>query len=340
MQMIQKLGRGSIKESFDHLPSGICFADKYGVIILCNYQMHRLCHALMGSDIQHIFELRGALKNPAPGISFADDAGNVLRFPDGQVWEFREESVTDANGKTYAQIQAFPMTQLYAKKAELEQENQKLEQVNQRARRLSKELDQTVREEETFALKMRVHNDIGLCLLTTRRTLTEQGALDELQQAGKLWRQKIPAFAVVDFISYDDLKNGQEAATSLVDPLRELIDSSAGLGVKITLNGILPEDSKLAYLLVTAMRECATNTVRHARGTEMTVTLFETARSISAQITNNGQQPKGEIREGGGLTDLRRRIEKAGGSMHIKSTPIYQLSMTLPRKEETSCSTC
>ena len=53
----EKIGRASIKEGLDNLPSGICFADQNGTIILCNRQMHRLCHALMGMDLQHISEL-------------------------------------------------------------------------------------------------------------------------------------------------------------------------------------------------------------------------------------------------------------------------------------------
>lgn len=40
--------RRAIKESADNLPSGICFADSNGVIILCNRQMHRLCHRSFG----------------------------------------------------------------------------------------------------------------------------------------------------------------------------------------------------------------------------------------------------------------------------------------------------
>lgn len=47
----EKIGRASIKEGLDNLPSGICFADQNGTIILCNRQMHRLCHALMGMDL-------------------------------------------------------------------------------------------------------------------------------------------------------------------------------------------------------------------------------------------------------------------------------------------------
>ena len=49
--MKHRIGRNSIKESFDNLPSGVCFADKHGVIILCNRQMHRLCYLLLGTDL-------------------------------------------------------------------------------------------------------------------------------------------------------------------------------------------------------------------------------------------------------------------------------------------------
>ena len=56
-----KLGRSSVKEGFDNLPSAICFAGRDGIIMLCNLQMHRLCHVLMGMDLQHISELRHAL---------------------------------------------------------------------------------------------------------------------------------------------------------------------------------------------------------------------------------------------------------------------------------------
>lgn len=82
----------------------------------------------------------------------------------------------------------------------------------------------------------------------------------------------------------------------------------------------MPEDEEQSYLLMTAIMECATNTVRHARGSEMAVRLFEEKNTLSVRIENNGIQPKGDIVEGGGLSDLRRRIEKAGGSMNIQSS--------------------
>ena len=57
--MKRSLRRAS-KESVDNLPSGICFADSNGVIVLCNRQKHRLCPDLMGRDLQYLDELRAA----------------------------------------------------------------------------------------------------------------------------------------------------------------------------------------------------------------------------------------------------------------------------------------
>ena len=40
-----------------------------------------------------------------------------------------------------------------------------------------------------------------------------------------------------------------------------------------------------------------------------------------------------EIKEGGGLSSLRRRIEKAGGTVTVHSLPVFVLEVTLPDKE-------
>ena len=86
--------------------------------------------------------------------------------------------------------------------------------------------------------------------------------------------------------------------------------------------------------ITTAMRECATNTVRHAGGNEMKVRIFEVKSTLVVWIENNGKPPERKVVEGGGLSDLRKRIEKAGGTMRIKSSPTYRLTVILPGKEK------
>ena len=319
--------RSAIKESVDNLPSGICFADANGVIVLCNRQMHRLCHALMNRDLQCLDELRGALKAPAAGVMPVDAGTSSLQFRDGTVWFFRESKITDAAGKRCTQVQALDVTALYGKRVELEKENAALHETNRRAKRLYAELDRTVRE-ETFAMKMRVHDDMGMCLLTARRALEENAALPELREAGKIWLRVLDRTAAVT----DAAEQPERPTAQTV--LKELLSSADGIGVRIALDGELPRERDGAYLLIAAMRECATNALRHAGGSEMTVRIRRGENGITAEITNNGAPPQREITEGGGLSGLRRRVESAGGTMRVESRPSFALTITVPGEEK------
>lgn len=324
----ERIGRASIKESLDNLPSGICFADQSGLVILSNKQMYRLCYTLMGMDLQHISELLDALEKPQAGIQSVGADTNVYRFPEGKVWKFTQSSITDADGNAYTQVLAVDVTALYEKGDELEQENRRLEEVNARARNLYAQLDDIVREEENFAVKTHVHDEMGELLGLTRNMLTQRELPPErLKALGKRWEHigdTLGAVGKQDGDAFDSDKT-----------LAELTEGIAGIGVALHVRGEFPQKSGAAYLLTAAVRECAINTVRHAKGSEMTVELTKTPHSLIAAITNDGLAPAGEVVEGGGLSALRRRIEGTGGAMQVESTPRFRLVITLPGKEET-----
>ena len=324
----ERIGRASIKESLDNLPSGICFADQSGLVILSNRQMYRLCYTLMGVDLQHISELLDALEKPQAGIQSVGADTNVYRFPEGKVWKFTQSSITDADGNAYTQVLAVDVTALYEKEDELQQENRRLEEVNARARNLYAQLDNIVREEENFAVKTHVHDEMGELLGLTRNMLTQRELPPErLKALGKRWEHigdTLGAVGKQDGDAFDSDKT-----------LAELTEGIAGIGVALHVRGEFPQKSGAAYLLTAAVRECAINTVRHAKGSEMTVEMTKTPHALTASITNDGLAPAGEVIEGGGLSALRRRIEGTGGSMQVESTPRFRLVITLPGKEET-----
>lgn len=324
----ERIGRASIKESLDNLPSGICFADQSGLVILSNRQMYRLCYTLMGMDLQHISELLDALEKPQAGIQSVGADTNVYRFPEGKVWKFTQSSITDADGNAYTQVLAVDVTALYEKGDELEQENRRLEEVNARARNLYAQLDDIVREEENFAVKTHVHDEMGELLGLTRNMLTQRELPPErLKALGKRWEHigdTLGAVGKQDGDAFDSDKT-----------LAELTERIAGIGVALHVRGEFPQKSGAAYLLTAAVRECAINTARHAKGSEMTVELTKTPHSLIAAITNDGMAPAGEVVEGGGLSALRRRIEGTGGAMQVESAPCFRLVITLPGKEET-----
>ena len=326
----ERIGRASIKESLDNLPSGICFADQSGLVILSNRQMYRLCYTLMGVDLQHISELLDALEKPQAGIQSVGADTNVYRFPEGKVWKFTQSSITDADGNAYTQVLAVDVTALYEKEDELQQENRRLEEVNARARNLYAQLDNIVREEENFAVKTHVHDEMGELLGLTRNMLTQRELPPErLKALGKRWEHigdTLGAVGKQDGDAFDSDKT-----------LAELTEGIAGIGVALHVRGEFPQKSGAAYLLTAAVRECAINTVRHAKGSEMTVELTKTPHALTASITNDGLAPAGEVIEGGGLSALRRRIEGTGGSLQVERTPRCRLVITLPGKEETPC---
>ena len=306
-----RLKRSAVKEAFDNLPSGIYFFDENGMVTLCNYQMHRLVFALTGRDLQSLSDLQAILKKEPEGVFVLDD---------GSAWRFFSESVTTLTGNTYTQIMAADVTQLYLKQQELREDNQRLEEYAERMRRLSANIITLIREEEILNTKMRVHDDIGRSVIATRQFLKQNRPMEELDLHA--WKMAVGL-----------LKHDNEAMEDK-DGLAQLRSAADGLKIKIIMSGNLPQDAETSGLLLAAVRECMSNAVRHAGADEMYVTLSCEDHYASAVITNNGAVPEGKVTEGGGLSSLRVRISKCGGSMELQSTPGFKLTVSVPVRGE------
>lgn len=323
-----RIGRRSIKESVDKLPIGVCFAGENGALVLCNRQMQRLYRRLAGADLQRLSELRRAVARPGDGILTLDAGAHILRFPEGRAWQFTERLVTDAYGRRYTQALAQDVTELADRRARLERENAALLDANARMRKLYRELGDVVREEETLAMKMRLHDEIGAGLLLARRALEEGAPLAALQRCGAAWATIAGMLRAAE--------TGDGAAGEPDSPgrkLAELTRAAAGIGVRIAIKGALPESAAAAQLTIAAIRTCATNAARHARADQLFVEIRESGDAIAVAIENSGDAPEGEIVEGGGLSDLRRRTERAGGMMLVDSLPAFRLTLTLPKED-------
>lgn len=308
-----RLKRNAVKEAFDNLPSGVCFFDKNGIVTLCNYQMHRLVFALTGRDLQSLPELQELLNG-------STSVNGIFVLDDGSAWKFLQESITTQYGNTYTQVTASDVTELYRKQQELEQDNRRLEEYAQRMRRLSSDIISLIREEETLNMKMRVHDDIGRSVIATRRFLQQNRPMEELDLT--VWKNAVRL-----------LKHDNEIMDEK-DALAQLITAAEGIGIRIRLSGKLPENTEAAQLLITAVRECMTNAVRHAKASELYVNLSFDGSMYSAVITNNEAVPEETITEGGGLSSLRMRINKKGGTMKVKIRPVFELTVSVPAKLE------
>ena len=112
----------------------------------------------------------------------------------------------------------------------------------------------------------------------------------------------------------------------------KLLDSAKTGGVTVRIRGEEPTNV-VAELMYTAMQVCLTNAIQHANATEVSVNIWENECSDTVMIRNNGKPPEKKIMEGGGLTNLRHRIEKSGGKMTVQSLPEFSLVIEMKKHE-------
>lgn len=311
-----------IKESFDNLPMALCFFNSRGIACLVNRRMHWVSTQLLGSSVQTLSELERALASPPDTVEQLSTQPPTYRFSDGSIFRFTQEVIRDEEGHCYTQVTASDVTELVRQQYALEEENQRLEDANERLRQLMEQMPEIVREEEILTMKMRVHDDIGHSILSARRALLQEADLSTIRENAAVWEKSISLLHRANGMAQPD------------DAVEYAVSRGKALGVQVILEGKLPEAASERQLLALAISECVTNCVRHAGGTELYVRLRDAGSMLTITITNNGAAPEGTIREGGGLSGLRRRVAAAGGRMTVYSSPRFALVVMLPGKED------
>ncbi len=291
---------------------------------LVNHRMLALSSLLRKNGVQTLAEMQIVLQAPPANICCLDPKLQIYRFPDGKVFRFLQEQITTKAGIRYTQITAADVTELMRRQTRLKEENAKLTDANHRLRKIFEQMPEIIREEETLEMKLRVHDDIGHSILAARRALLRQADLDDLRASAALWEQSIAVL----------FRSNQMGTQS--EPLEAAIRRAGEMGVRVLTEGMPSEAPKVRTLIALAIRECAANCARHAGGTELYVR-FRQDRGMYTNLclTNNGEAPREEIREGGGLSMLRHRVEEAGGCMEIQSLPCFKLFLSLPEQEVT-----
>lgn len=309
----------SIKQAVDDLPMGLCFADLFGRIVLCNCKMSDIAIMLLGSHPQTLNELESALLNPpeTSGIEIIKDSDNLFRFPDGRIRRFHKYMLTAPEIKGYTQLSAQDVTDVYNENVSLERENQKLREINKKLNRMYECMEDTVREKESLDLKVYIHDTLGRSLITIQDIISSSSdsvgtKLESLKEA----------------VSY--LSSNRSTFRNTFEDVQQ---KAAEMGVKVTLDGYIPTDTPAENLIVAAARECVTNCIRHAKGDLVKVSVHEISGIIRVVITNNGEAPHEKPEEGSGLSSLRRSVEASGGEMHISHIPAFALILNIPGKE-------
>lgn len=318
----ERLHAGAVKEGLDAMPTGVCFAAPEGTPLLVNVQMDRLCGLLLDRgllDARAFWDaLRaGAFKN---GVRLSGlEPAVTVRTADGTVWDFRRSVLDTAQGPVVELI-AYDVTEQYRLNRELTARTRRLAAVGARLRLFSREVERVAREKELLAAKIHIHDELGRTLLALRAYLAQPAGSRDRRTILPLWRYVASALetgSVRD--GPDDWMAAQEAARAV--------------GVTAECAGALPSNAQQRALLLAAVRECANNAALHAGAARLLLVVRENGAAVSAELTNDGAPPETEVRETGGLKNLRAAVEKAGGVMTVESAPRFVLRIVF-RKEE------
>ena len=311
----------AVKNALDALPTGLFYHWENGFPKLVNERMDILCRRLSSEgalDGNRFWEMLGK-------GSFSEKAG-ILRtgtepmvlFENGEVFQFSRKQLL-FEGVPLVEITATDITEEYGLGQQLEAENEKVKQINERMREFSADVTDATIAQEILSAKIRIHDNLGSLLLATRRYIEEDEGSDR-GSLSMMWRQ------IMALLRRDNRIGGS-------DMYRTVLGAAEDVGIGVWIRGELPEVPWQKRIVVTAINECITNTLRHAGGDELRIHTVKTAEETVVTLKNNGTPPGNPVPETGGLGNLRRMAESQGAKMEVSGDPEFTLSLRFDREE-------
>ncbi len=306
----------SVKEALDDLPAGVCFIDENGTVALSNVKMNEWCHQLTRQPLADGFAFLRELE--AAGERRGEQ--RLLRLSEDLVLLFTQ-SIVEADGKQYRALAAADMTEQYRVTAFLEEKNAKLRDISVRMKAYSVEQTELIMRRESLAARVAVHDALGHALLRTKQYL-EHPDPDEA----------FALFALLKQTNDHLLVAARTEGDPETDPLEHALQIAKGIGVKVRITGDPPQAAELRLLAGQAVRECATNAVKHADGDAMELAFSETPGFFSVILKTNGAPAPGPVALTGGLRSLGDAVSSAGGSVRVQPLPAFTVTLRLPKK--------
>ena len=315
----------SVNEAVDDVPCGVCFSDPLGRIVLCNTKMQELSRIMTGSYLQDYEVLRKVIDgvSEAKGLRRLSSDSNVFYFPDASVWMFQEYRLQEPDCAGYLQTVAVNVSEIYYNGEKIKANNEKLEILNHKLEEMYEKIGDKIREQETLALKMQVHDNFGRSLLSIRRILERKENQDKMDKQ----------LSALKHLVYILTGSAVESMEKLYE---DTIKHAEELGISVQISGNFPLYPSYRVLADRAIRECVTNCARHAHGNVVFVKIDKYANEYNIRITNDGDAPEKNAEEGGGLSALRKAAESMNCTMQISFVPEFCLILKMPLTERMS----
>ena len=320
-ELYTQLSSISIKEAIDTLRTGLLFYRPEGDILLCNRRMDELARQLTGRPLHSGRAFQQLLEDgPLHDGCVREILGEqqVFRVPDDSVWSISAHEIPMGR-RTCVLLTADDVTERWNAVKFLDHQNQMLEKRGQELRHTIEHLQAICEAEEIARSKGRVHDILGQRISLLLRALRDGQQPDEA--------------LLMEFARSLPTALREDQTPDPARRLEVLQETFRGMDVSVEIQGALPEVRSVADSFAEIAVECVTNAVRHGYATHIQFHLFQND-CWRMTVIDNGIPPAGPIREGGGISGMRRRVSRLGGILEVYTVPRFRIELAVPKEAE------
>ena len=319
VKRITSINPSSFGIAAEMIDCGLLFAETDGTPVLVNARMRDISRRIIKKDRTYAANFWDRiLKCEDQDIIKTEFAGNpTFIMQDGDVISFSRTKLSDGR-KEYYEILAQDVTELYKHTEELKEQNTELEKVEERLAGTYSNVADLRQERELLSYKLHIHDELGNSVLKGARLLDgrdiESSDIDKLCES---WTGTLNNL----------MSNVHQGESTGENIYMDVINTAKALGVRLILKGDRPVRSDI---LSFALREAVYNSVKHA-GADIVICEGKLSDNVyEFKISDNSRKTFSDIKEGGGLLNIRRLVEAQGGSFGISLERGVVLNITLP----------
>ncbi len=305
----------SVKEAFDRLPAGLAYYTRSGVPIMVNEAMQEISRSILGEPVTDAARFWEEIRSHNTEDPVRDEDSAIVRAGD-KICSIKKRAVR-VSGADVFELTATDISREYELMQDLEKKRDRARVLNSRLKALMETLEYVSMNRELLKLKTALHDNIGQSILLAKRYLYAPESVDKKRML-EFWQDNVA-----------HLINDEPEEWEL--PYYVISKEADLMGIKLNIIGELPKEREFIPVVDAAVSTQVGNTLKHTNGTEVTISVSDQTDHYVIRLSNDGEAPKGEIEPQGGLRNLRRKTEDAGGAMEIIYTPELVIRITLPK---------
>ncbi len=312
----QSLNHLSIKDAIENLPEGLLFMSSQGELYLSNRVIHKVVKKLTNKELFNGLALWQEIVDLSDrDLCVFGGESPAFALPGGTVWQFFKNRYT-MDGAPYYQIKAMNITEFYQLSKTIEKTNEMLRAQQDKLKKMQETMAEKIEEEVALDTKIKFHDDFGSLLTLTKTEL--EGSSTDYQD---LWS---------DFSRVIDPISHHQIAHRLT--MESIKDLSKRLSCTLHIDGNLPKEKRKEQLNLLAINEMMKNAVYHGKVKDLFITITEHENGFITTIKNHNNNHQNHIKEGGGLSGLRQKVESYGGTMELTGGRDVILTIRLPKE--------